>query len=80
MHILKGSIREQYFSQEGRKIQVEKKNRDILLIDHSSLMPTAGWYIEITLQCSGIREKFLLLHIILIMENDTLFVSKAKIQ
>ena len=44
MHILKGSIREQYFSQEGRKIQVEKKNRDILLIDHSSLMPTAGWY------------------------------------
>ena len=43
-------------------------------------MPTAGWYIEITLQCSGIRENFLLLHIILNMENDTLFVSKAKIQ
>ena len=80
MHILKGSIREQYFSQEGRKIQVEKKNRDILLIDHSSLMPTAGWYIEITLQFSGIRKNFLLLHIILNMENDTLFVSKAKIQ
>ena len=43
-------------------------------------MPTAGWHIEIILQCSGIREKFLLLHIIFNMENVTLFVSKAKIQ
>ena len=34
-----------------------KTNRDILLIDHSSLMPTAVWHIEIILQCSGIREK-----------------------
>ena len=72
MHILKGSIREQYFRRKEEKFKW-KKNRDILLIDHSSLMPTAGWYIEIILQCSGIREKFLLLHIIFNRENVTLY-------